>query len=195
MPRIDSDRRPSIGFTIFLGLVFVALAVEVCLLVWKNRELRHQVTRMAESSNVPKLLEGQMVDSLTLVNESGEDSRLVFAAGQPATLIFLYSYGCGACEEMYAVWSDLVPPVVIPSLRVVAISLDTAVAASDSQDVMSVPVYSLLPQTESVLSNIRSVPMTLWLDQYGVVKHVWLGRLTPAVEELLRKKLTDIRES
>ena len=176
-------------FTIFLTVACLALAVEVLLLVQKNRRLREALAQANAARRPANIAVGEAFDELPLIDESGEETVVEFGEGQPRTLMLVFTPACPACARTFPFWGEVIPAEDTPGLRVVAVRLDRAAEPIEvSEAVLPFAIYSPA-DAETPLRKVTSVPTTLLLDEFGVVEKVWTGIFTAEREQDFRDTL------
>ena len=176
--------------TIVLCTACIALTVLVFLLARQNRALKAQMSALMTQSaqNDPNALRaGDLVSSFEAVAPTGETMRVGFGAGEPRTLLLVFSPDCPACQRTKPVWNRVLAEPVPASVRIVGLRAAASPPpdASVPEEQTAFPVYSLLGPIEKV----RFVPATVLLDGEGVVQQVWFGELGEDQEAELRAAL------
>lgn len=182
-----SQEKPAKGlmtdktFNFFLISACFALAVLVLFLAWQNRKLKEEIEVLMTPQVPPTALkQGDTMEPLNFVHETGKDVLLGFGEGR--TLLLIFSPKCPACAETIPVWNDMIEEV--PStIRIVGLRLAAEV---ESPIVTAFPVYLPADGGSGLAGKIPYIPATLLVDGQGVVKWVKYGAPTDAeLKELL----------
>lgn len=185
---VDRAGQRTWWYTAFLLIASIGLALEVALLVWKNRELEQQLQRALVALRAEEITPGTVFEPFTLVDETGWETLLEFGAGQPKTLLLVFSSDCSACLSTFPIWAEIIPAESSPKLRVVGVSMDETGIAEAPSTPESLPfaVFTVKGLYETSLRNVIRVPVTIMLESTGEVKEVWTGFLVPEKAESLR---------
>jgi peroxiredoxin len=180
---------PSTGRRWFTGLLVVAcagLSLEVVLLARNNRELQARLAAAQTRPAAARVQPGDVIAPVSLLDQGGSRVEVRFGAGQPNSILLFFATGCDACERIYPVWNDLFAEAETADPRVLAIRVDEAGnAAGEGDPTLGAPVFTLPEHDASSLRDVQSVPTTLMVDEYGVVRRAWMGMLpAEAVEEI-----------
>ena len=176
------------AFTIFLAVLCAALSVEVVLLVRKTNNLQQQLARA--KTEAPAIQPGAAFEPFTVVDEFGATALIEFGEDQPDTLLLAFSLTCGACEEVFPLWNEVIPVENSNALRVIPINLGSPDSQSDDESpALPVQAYSILPDDLESFSKITRIPATLLLSNKGVVEHAWSGVPSPDDESSLREAM------
>jgi hypothetical protein len=168
-------------FNFFLISACFALAVLVLFLAWQNRKLKEEIEVLMTPQIPPTALkQGDTMEPLNFVHETGKDVLLGFGEGR--TLLLIFSPKCPACAETIPVWNEMIEEV--PStIRIVGLRLAADV---ESPVVTAFPVYLPADGGGGLAGKIPYIPATLLVDGQGVIEWVKYGALSDEeLKELL----------
>ncbi len=181
-----SKKKPAKGlvadktFNFFLISACFALAVLVLFLAWQNRKLKEEMEVLMTPQLPPTALkQGDTLEPLNFVHETGKDVLLGFGEGR--TLLLIFSPKCPACAQTIPVWNDMVEGLP-SSIRVVGLRLAAEV---ESPVVTAFPVYLPADGGSGLAGKIPYIPATLLVDGRGVIEWVKYGALTEGDVEAL----------
>ena len=172
------------GFTLFLVVACLALAVLVVLLARENRSLKQEISRAAEAGAGIK--EGESVASFSVASPEGTPETVALDGSGPRVLVLVFTSTCPHCEKTLPIWKEILAAVP-PGLRVVGLQLDAATAGGQSLATAGLPfpVYAPGSPGPEFLKRLPGVPSALLLRPDGKVEHAWYG--APSDEQ--RKEL------
>lgn len=160
------------GYSVFLHLVLVALAVQVVFLVNENKKL---ITR----NQPPQLAEGEQLEPMPVQELGGPETVLSFGASQEETVLLVYTTTCPVCEENQVAWRELYDRFD-DHYNILGISIGELESSATYASAHSLPFPVFVPtqpQGFSTRYKIPAVPQTIHLDRDGKVKNQWAGPL------------------
>ncbi len=160
------------GYSVFLHLALVVLAVQVVYLMRQNQALMQR-------GEPPRLAAGEVFQPMEVQSLDGQPSVLEFAATPEETVLFVFTTTCPVCQENQDVWKDLYTRFDA-HYDIVGISVDETVATQNyvADNGLPFPVFiPTQPGTFPSTYKISSVPQTIVVDRDGEVKHMWTGTL------------------
>ena len=170
------------SFSIFLMLACAALSVLVVLLAIQNLRLKNEISRLASKLPDNALAQGETFGPLSLLDWDEQSRPLVFGEGEQRTLVLIFSTHCGACEQTFPIWDEILGDVDADAagLRVVGVQTD-APGEGDADPGQLVtesfpfPVFPVDYSQSFIMNRIPAVPATVVVDTAGVVAHIWYG--------------------
>jgi len=174
----EQIEKPRDWFTLFLGVACAALAVLTLLLAYQNMNLKKRLSAAANTLPPDSLKVGDTVAPFGVVDSAGTRTEVAFA-GQPHTLLLVFSSTCGACQETIPAWNKLLAEGISKSVRVVGIQTDfkhnAEAGAALSIPNMQFPVFGAADPRAAPMSKVPSIPCAAVLDANGAVTAVWFG--------------------
>jgi type II secretory pathway pseudopilin PulG len=192
-------------FTTFLVIAVIALSVLTVLLSRENASLNTRLTEAMERLQVAAqqlkdratrnaIASGDTVETVELLNASGEVDPLVFGPEEPHTLLLFVQVACGACEDTVPVWEDILSEGW-PGLRVACVQVAQTPDAPPEPVSTAFPCRSVSPTTTTWLRRIPVAPSALRLTGRGQVLHTWFGHMSASQATELRAALADVAAS
>lgn len=190
-PRTDDALPRSRTFTVFLAVVCAVLAVQVLLLTGKVRSLESALAAERESdagdgpfadpaAARPSLEPGDFLEPLELVSSRGERTRLAFEGEAARTVLFVMAESCPACTDTAPLWAELASRFG-DTARIVGLHMDLSVDLADSVWAgLPFEVHHLVEPRAAPLAKMMRVPITVVLDEAGMVLWVRYAKLTRA---------------
>lgn len=161
-----------------IGVGMVGLVVMVLLLTRQNAALRAELSErdraIAALAAQGGLQEGDTVAELRVFDSIGRVGMLAFDEGHKATLLFLVSAGCGACDVVLPRWDAMLADE-FDGVRVVAV--DAGARTRDSLGVYSERFETLGTAAEDIdwLREIPLTPSAVVIGPGGRVLGAWYG--------------------
>jgi peroxiredoxin len=183
----EPTRRGGTVFTILLALIFVAMAVEVVLLVRQNRELKQTIAELrAGGEPVPQLEPGDTVGPLELLTLDGEAARIAYEDPQTETLLLIFSPHCPACQANMTNWKEIEASGGERPLYYVSTAGVEETREFSDEHLLNGPV--LVGDAEALAEyKVGYIPTTLVVGPGGEVRRIWVGVLEEdTVAELSR---------
>ena len=180
-------------FTIVFAVLFLAMAVELVLLIRQNRELKRTVADLqarhaSEHDEVDSLQEGEVVAPLSLVDLEGQASEVGYDDPARDSLLLIFSPDCPACQENMTGWRKLEQANAEQERGIYMIS-----TAGEERTKQFVEEYDLdrpvllAARNDLIGYKVAYIPTTMLIGPGGVVKRVWVGVLSEEdLEELQR---------
>jgi len=172
------------GFSLALAVVFIAMGVELLLLVRQNRELRTAVSEArddldrARQQLIPFVRAGDSVPPLALPALDGRPTRIDFDAPDRDTVLLIFSPDCSACDLNMESWARLHTGETTPGRRVFYLSTAGADATRLFAEEHNLPHPVLIADRDSLIGyRITHIPTTLVIAPGGRVKDAWVGVL------------------
>lgn len=181
-------------FTVVVWVGLAGLSVWVVLLTRQTVALRAALEErdLALAGLVAEggLRPGDTVGPLSLYGASGEVIGLGFDGTGGATLLFLVSDGCSACDLTLPAWEMLAGGDVYGA-RVVAVDAGAVGAASLRQYSALYPTYGVTPGGAGWLREIPLTPSAIAIGASGRVLGVWYGSRAASRTDEMRGVLMD----
>jgi peroxiredoxin len=190
-PQTESGRRLADRlFHVVLTIVFVAMAVEIVLLVRQNRELEATVSELAarlESLAAPPALAvGETVSPLELRSLDGSPTEIAYDDGVD-TVLLVFSPDCPACEANIDRWKRLAEANDPTCNRMYWVSTADAERTRPFTERHALPPPVLIGTGEALAAyKVTHVPTTVVVGPGGVVESVWVGALSDDAEADIR---------
>jgi peroxiredoxin len=167
-------------FRIFLVVVFVAMVVELVLLVKQNHELKAQLSDLMAASGqqgiVAALKEGEFVAPLALPSLSGEITEIDYDDPEVATLLLIFSPDCPACKANMDNWRVLEQEGDSGCTRLFYISTaDADSTRGFAADHGLLGPVLIAGQEDLAGYKVSHIPTTIVVGPHGVVQRVWVG--------------------
>ena len=154
------------GFTIFLVVLCAGLATEVLLLVGKTKKLEEQLVHTKKEA--PTVRPGDAFEPFTVIDKFDASTLIEFAEDQPETLLLVFSLECAACEEVFPLWTEVIPAESTNVLRIIPLHLGPHDSLSEVESsVLPVPAFSVSPSDLDPFRKITRIPATLLLSSAG----------------------------
>lgn len=178
-------------FTIIFAVLFLAMAVELVLLIRQNRGLKQTIAELqarhaSAREEIPTLEEGETVEPLSLIDLDGKPANVGYDDPERDSLLLIFSPDCPACKENMAGWKVVEQADVEQARKLYFIS-----TAGEERTRQFVEEYALdrpvfLAGADALSGyKVAYIPTTLLIGPGGVVKRVWVGVLSEdALEEL-----------
>lgn len=165
-------------FSWLMGAGLIGLGVMVLLLAQQNAALRAELAdrdrAVAALAAQGGLKEGDRVDALRVFDSSGQEALLAFDEGHAATLLFLVSAGCGACDVVLPLW-DVMLAEGFAGVRVVGV--DAGARTPQTLGAYSAR-FATLGTAAADIGWLREIPLTpsaVVIGPGGRVLGAWYG--------------------
>ncbi len=190
-------RRLGDGFTAFLTLACLALAVLVALLAWQNLRLKRTVAELRRSAApAGALAPGDRFVPPVLAGADGAERAVDFAASR-TTVLLVFSSRCPACAETLPKWRALVPAYTgRPGLDVLGVEIDAGAndASAIPPGALGFPVYTVVRDGAS-LDKIPYIPAVVLVDAAGTVTWTLYGIPNESAIDEMRKRLDEAAQA
>jgi len=172
------------GFSLALAVVFIAMGVELLLLMRQNRELRTTVSEAREDLDrtrqqlIPFVRVGDRVPPLALPGLDGRPVHIDFDVPGQDTILLIFSPDCSACDLNRNSWERLHTGETTPGRRAFYVSTAGAGATRLFAEQRSLPEPVLIADRDSLIGyRITHIPTTLVIAPGGTIKAAWVGAL------------------
>lgn len=169
-------------FTAFLMLACAGLSVLVVLLAIQNLRLKNEIARLASGLPEDALAQGETFGPMSLIDWDEQSRPLEFGEGEQRTLVLIFSTHCGACEQTFPIWDEILGGVDADAsgVRVVGVQTDApAEGDGDPSELVTesfpFPVFPVDYSQSAIMNRIPAVPVTVVVDTAGVVEEIWYG--------------------
>ena len=163
-------------------LACAGLSVLVVLLAIQNLRLKNEIARLASDLPEDALAQGEPFGPISLIDWDEQSRPLEFGEGERRTLVLIFSTHCGACEQTFPIWEEILGAVDSDAsgVRVVGVQTDASAEGGGDQselvtESMPFPVFPVDYSQSAVMSRIPAVPVTVVVDTAGVVEEIWYG--------------------
>ncbi len=176
MPKLD-------GYSAFLHLVLVGLALAVLMLVRENRDLRAQL----EPPVSPELEVGELLKPLAVVDLDGRQSTLDFRTSGEQNVLMVFTTRCPYCLENQGAWGEVYQRFK-DRYRVLGIAVGDLDAVQSYTETHALRYPVVIPADAMNFASsykVPSVPTTLLVGADGRVRRVLKGLLAEDSYELL----------
>ncbi len=177
-------------FATLIGVALIAAAALVVIIGRRQLELTRAYTELRAKASLP--YRGYAVPTFragTLGGDSITVGELPDSGGRQ--VVFVFTTTCQFCKATLPIWAavaDSMTRLGSGTVRVVAISLDSAAAAARyaTEHHLSYPVLTFPHWKTAQLFRARAVPETVVLNQLGEVVFAHIGRLEagPALDSV-----------
>ncbi len=161
-----------------LWLALIGLSVLTVLLLVQNAALRRVVSRqdarLLERATQGGLVPGDRVGALALFDASGAERGLFFDEGGPATVVFVVSAGCAACDLVLPAWDGMVADDLGGALAVV---IDVAAGEPGALEPKSAVIQWRGARRAGWLRGVPVTPSVIVVRGGGEVVGVWSGNV------------------
>lgn len=154
-----------------LALIVAAIAF-VVMAIFKYRERTH-----ANSPRRPPIEVGSKIDLPGLVWGENE-----------ATLLLVLSTECHFCSESMPFYRQIVEQVGnIPRRRLIAVFAQSVTEGRQYLSAQGLAITDVRQATAAELG-VSGVPTLILIDKQGTVSNVWVGKLGPNLEQLVKQR-------
>lgn len=160
------------GYSAFLHLVLIALAVQVVFLVNENKKL-------LQRNQPPQLAAGDQLEPMPVMQLGGADTVLDFGPSAEETVLLVFTTTCPVCEDNQVAWRELYERFD-EHFSIMGISIGEMASTEEYASAHSLPFPVFVPKEPQGFSTrykIPAVPQTIHLDRDGKVKNQWAGPL------------------
>lgn len=188
-----NESKGSRFFTVVFAILFLAMAVELVLLIRQNRELKKTVAELqarhaAGREDIVTLEEGETVVPLALADLEGSPARVGYDDPGRDSLLLIFSPDCPACEENMARWKELERTNVPEERQLYYISTTGQERTRRFVDEHGLDGPVFVAAAGALAGyKVAYIPTTILVGPGGVVKRVWVGVLSEEdLDELKR---------
>ena len=168
----------------FLLGTSIALAILVVVLTTQNRALKHALAQeraehdARRAPSEARLVPGDVLPPLALLARDGSVERVAHDGTGRGALLLFYAESCNVCPQVFLSWEELAPQFASEDVRVVAVQMDRT-GSSAPYGPHGIESFALADFATLPLAKIATVPLTLLVDERGVVRSAHYGTLTP----------------
>jgi len=176
------------AYSSFVSLACLVLCCQVVFLARENRSLKQVAAASPEGTHGgnPMFQAGEPFSSFEYLTASGERLEFDPRSATGKTLLFVSADGCPICPQVVPRWEEIAPHFLAEATRVLAILLDRPAGEGETW-IEGVPLASFADLSAIPLAKLKTVPITILIDEVGVIEWVQYGTLTSAqVAELLQ---------
>jgi peroxiredoxin len=160
-------------FQIFLYFISTLLLVANIFLIYQNLSLRTQL-KVLEPLRVE---EGDTLGVFQAKNLKGEEVEIDYSQSKKNILLF-FRTTCGYCEKQMPYWKELASGADKQNYKVAAITTETNTQAIENYiqkyKIQDWKVLIIAPE-EAQTAKLLATPVTIVVDNKGVVEKVWTG--------------------
>lgn len=158
-----------------IALIFVTtvLLIANILLVFQNLNLRAQL----ESLEPPQVKQGDVLGSFQAKNLKGDEVKIDYSHNSKKILLF-FRTTCGYCQKQMTYWKNLVSNADSQVYTITAITTETDTQAIESY-IKNYQIENwevlIIDTAEAEKAKLLATPVTIVVDDKGVVEKVWTG--------------------
>ena len=173
------EQKPGSRTAVIVLSILVVAAAAVVLYFWRqNTQLRRQAQASPTEKAPPvrRVSEGDQLPDFIARDTEGREVR-VLSRGAGSTLLFIYSPTCDRCEAGIPAWIKVANKLRLLKAPVQVIALSIADSYTTVQHARTVKLpFPAVPFPDVELQKkygATEVPLTVVVDQQGVVQAVW----------------------
>ncbi len=171
--------------TIVLGIVIVAMGIEIVYLVQQNRTLTAMLENPGETFQT--LARSDMVPPLSATDLNGQPIELTYAGDAPHTVLLWFSPTCNSCEENLGFWKELYTTFSSSRVRFLGlcdVTVDEARAFAQ-QHQLTFPIVCINDDRLLEAYKGRVLPQTVLISPTGSIVDAWPGVLSEHYERTI----------
>lgn len=157
-----------------LYCVVIMLLISNVFLIYQNLNLRSQV-----GASQPNEIEvGKTLNQFQGKNLNGEESNINYSDNDKKTVLLFFSTTCGFCHKQMKYWKSLIADGKREHFRFVAVTTDNDTqAVKDYLKKYDIEDWNtlMIDSEQAKKSNLLSTPITLVVNNKGIVEKSWTG--------------------